>query len=407
MSEERWVRPPEDLDGPPVEPESSTVVETPPVVATEPAPHARPAATFRQTALWLAALLALVIAVLSLSPFWAPAVAPLLPWATKPVPIEAGYSSLAARVAVLEERPRQPASDADALKSELKSQAQRVERLGAAIAANRGDQAVAAANQTALQHLTEQVAAIEARSEAQAANKTTEAAKAEQELGRLGTVAADLGDRLSALEQRVRAQGSSDRTGTALLIAMLQIRDAVEEGHPFPAAYSAFNRLAHDDPALIAAATPLAATARDGVPSRAALRQQLVGVADKVARADKPAGKLKWWEQALERIKRLVTIQRIGDAPGDNPEAAISAARSALAGDDLPTAVAALGSLNGSNADPVQPWLRMARSRLAAEAALVHLQELLAARLGAASTPPPAIPGANPAPPPTTSHTPS
>jgi hypothetical protein len=414
MSEERWGRLPEDHDGSPVEPAPSAIDEIPPAVAAQPAIDTRPVTTFRQTALWLAALSALVIAGLALSPFWAPAVVPLLPWAAKSTPTAAVSSGLAARVAAFEERPAAPATDVEAIKSVLAAQAQRVERLEAALATDGRDQVAAAANKTALQQLTAQVAAIEAQSEAQAANKTTAAAKAEQELGRVGVATADLGDRLSVLEQRVRAQGSSDRTGTALLIEMLQMRDAVEGGRSFSAAYSAFTSLARDDPALIAGAAPLAGAARDGVTSRATLRRQLVDLADKVARADKPSGKLKWWEQAFDRIKRLVTIRRIGGAPRENPEAAISAAQSALATDDLSTAVSALAPLDGSSADTVQPWLQKARDRLAAKAAVVRLQELLAARLGPASAPPPARPGVspappptNPAPPPTTSRAPS
>ncbi len=414
MSEERWSRPPEDHDfapgkpePSPSEPEPSPADDIPPAVAAQPASDSRSAATFRQTALWLAALLVLVIAGLAMSPFWAPAVAPLLPWSAKPVPMAIDYSKLATRADALEERPAPSATDFSAIKSTLALQAQRIDLLEAATAASGGNQASATANKAALQQLTERVAASEARSETQAAEKTTAAAKAEQELGQLGATVTDLADRLSALEQRVRAQGSSDRTGTALLLAVLQIRDGVETGRPFPAAYGAFDGLARSDPALIAAAAPLGQAARDGVASRAMLRRQLADLAEKAARVTQPSGKLKWWEQALDRIKRLVTIRRIGAAPHDSPEATISTAQSALAVNDLATAVSVIGSLDGSDADAARQWLQMARGRLAAEAALTHLQELLAARLGAVATPPAVAPGANPAPPPTTAHAPS
>ncbi len=402
MSEERGDKPPEDRDVVAVEPEPNAAGETPPASATKPPTRARPAATFRQTALWLAALLVLVIAGLALSPFWAPAVAPLLPWAAKPAPMAGGYPELAARVAELEGRPAPPATGFDAVKSTLAAQAQRVDRLEAALAADGRDRAAAAADKTALQQLTQRVAAIEARSEAQAAGRTAGAEKTE--LGRLGTAVTALGTRLSVLEQRVRANESSSRNGAALLLAVLQMRDAVAGGQPFPTAYAAFDGLARDDPALMAGAAPLAEAARDGVASRSILRRQQADHTDAMARADKPAVKLKWWEQALDRIKRLVTIRRIGSAAHNDPEAAITAAQSALASSDLAGAVSALGSLSGSNANAAQPWLRMARGRLAAEAALAHLQELLAAHLGAASTPPPAAPGANPAPAPAASR---
>jgi hypothetical protein len=198
------------------------------------------------------------------------------------------------------------------------------------------------------------------------------------------------------LERRVSAQGSTDRTGTALLLAVLQMREAIEEARPFPAAYDDFKSLAHDDPALLAGAAPLAGAARDGVASQAVLRQRLDDFGNEIARARKSAGKRRWWEQALDSIRQLVTIRRIGVAAHAGPGAAVSTAQSALAAGNLAAAVSALGSLDGADAEMAQPWLRLARDRLAAEAALAGLQELLAARLGAAAMPSPATPAASP-----------
>jgi hypothetical protein len=403
MSEEHDDRPWEKRNAPPIAPEAATTGETPPPVAAEAVAHASPATAFRQTALWLAALLALVIAGLGLSPFWAPVVAPLLPWGAKPAPAAEGYDALASRVTALERGPEGAASNLDAVKSVLAAQMERVDRLEAALAADRQNQAQTAANKATLEQLTQRVAAIEAQTQSKAA----ESEKAVRELGRLGTVATDLGERLSAMEQRARAQVTTDRAGTALLLAELQMRDAVEEGRPFAAAYGAFNGLARDDPTLIAGAAPLAVAARDGVASRIVLRRKLAVLAGEFARAGEPAGNLRWWQQALDRIKRVITIRRIGGSAHAGPQAAVGTAQSALAGGDLAAAVSALGSLNGANAELAQPWLRMARDRLAAEEALAHLQQALAAHLGAASTPPPAAPGVAPAPPGATPRTPS
>ena len=390
MSEERGDRPPEDRGTPPVEPWPAAVDETLALVPAEAATIAPAASAFRQSAIWLALLLVVVIAGVALSPFWASAVAPLLPWGAKPAPVAADAAALGARIAALEARPAPADLDLDPIKSALAAQAQRIDRLQAALAANNQGQAVAAADKTALQQLTQRIAALESQSAAQAAGKTAESGKLEQEVARLSTGAADLGDRLSALERRVSVQRSTDRTGTALLLAVLQMREAIEEARPFPAAYGAFKGLAHDDPVLLAGAAPLAEAARDGVASPVVLLRRLNDLAGEIARAGKPAGKSRWWEQALDRIRRLVTIQRIGVAAHAGPEAAVSAAQSALAGGDLAAAVSALGPLNGTNTEMAQPWLRMARDRLAAEAALAHLQELLAVRLGSTSAPPPA-----------------
>jgi hypothetical protein len=341
--------------------------------------------------LWLAGLLVLAIAAVALSPFWAPAMAPLLPWGVKSAPI-ADDAALAARVTALEARPAQPSIDLDPIRSTLTAQAQSLDRLQAALAAQSQDQAAAAADKTVVQQLTQRVAAIEA----QAAGKTADSGRLKQELARLSTAANDLGDRLSALERRISAQGSTDRTGTALLLAMLQMREGIEEARPFPAPYGAFKGLAHDDPVLLAGAAPLAQAARDGIASQAVLRARLDNFESEIARASKPAGKLRWWEQALDRIRGLVTIRRIGVAAHAGPEAAVNVAQSALAAGNLAAAVSALGSLDSADAEIAQPWLRLARDRLAAEAALARLQELLAARLGAATKPSPAAPAASP-----------
>jgi hypothetical protein len=393
MSEELGDRPPEDRSIPPVEPQPAAIDETSPAIRAEAVTHTPAAATFRQAALWLAVLLVLVIAAVALSPVWAPAIAPLLPWGAKPAPVAAEDAALAARVTALEARPAPATVDLDPIKSALTSQALRIDRLQAALAAQSQDQAAAAADKTVVQQLTQRVAAIEA----QAASKSAESGRSEQELARLSTAANDLGGRLSALERRVSAQGSTDRTGTALLLAVLQMREAIGDARPFPAAYDAFKGLASGDAALLAGAAPLAQAARDGVANQAVLRERLDNVGNEIARrASKPAGKLRWWEQALDRIKRLVTIRRIGVAAHAGPEAAVNAAQSALAAGNLAAAVSALGSLNGADAEMAQPWLRLARDRLAAEAALARLQELLAARLGAATRPSPAAPASSP-----------
>ncbi len=51
-----------------------------------------------------------------------------------------------------------------------------------------------------------------------------------------------------------------------------------------------------------------------------------------------------------------------------------------LAGGDLEGAVGALEGLTGTPAETAQPWLRMAKERLAAEAALQRIEALLVAQ---------------------------
>ena len=88
---------------------------------------------FQRTALWLAALPALVIAAVALSPFWAPPVARTLPWGEKPPVAGQDYAALAARLTEIEKRPVPPTFDVDAIKSAESTLTRRVDQLEAAL----------------------------------------------------------------------------------------------------------------------------------------------------------------------------------------------------------------------------------------------------------------------------------
>ena len=392
MSEARNEPPAADRASPPDAREPSLAEESVPAAPSARAP--RPLAI-----LWLAGLLALVIGAAGLSPFWAPAIAPLLPWARAPA--AADYDALAARIAALEERPAPPAVDAEAAKSAEAATARRVAALETAVAALRQDQQAPSQTTAAVTQLAQRIDKIDTQSASRNAAATSEIQQIQQELAQRSAADGDLGARLAALEHRVQAQDNADHTGAVMMLALLQMREAVDEARPFPAEYATFNVLAARDTGLAAAADPLADAARDGVASRAALRQRLADLAAGTTTAKATTTKSKWWEQALARLRGLVTIRQIDEGAKPGP---VGTAQAALAQGDLAGAVAAIERLSGANAEAAQPWLRTARRRLAAETALTHLQELLTARLAAAppaapaAPPPPAAPPATPPP---------
>jgi hypothetical protein len=362
-------------------------------------------------ALWLAGMLILVIGGVLSSSFWAPAVMPWLPWGEKPAAEK--YDALAARIAALEQRPVSPPIDADAIKSAQGALGQRLAAVEAGVDAMHRGQEAATAAKAELAQLTQRVDTIAAQATARSAEQTANIQKMRQELVRRDTAAGEFAARLGALERQMQAQANIDRTGSVELLALSQMREAVADGRPFPAEYAAFKQLTARDPELAAAAEPLADVADDGVASRAVLRQRLADLAEHVGAAAAPPTKLEWWEQALRRLRALVTIRRIDDRAKIGPEATVGAAQSDLAQGDLAGAVALLGRLTGAAAETAQPWLRIARQRLAAEAALTHLRELMTARLGSpavpspAATAPPPAPGIAPAAPPTAQKAPS
>ena len=151
-------------------------------------------------------------------------------------------------------------------------------------------------------------------------------------------------------------------------------------------------------PEIAAAAAPLAEPATSGVAARPVLANRLRELAGAIATAGAPPANASenapgatpdWADQALNQLHGLVTIRRIGETaagpPGGSAVTAVNAALRALAGGDLEGAVGALDQLTGAPADAARPWLRMAKERLAVEAALQRIEALLVARLGTAA----------------------
>lgn len=345
-------------------------------------------------AILLASLLALVIAAVALSPFWAPAIASLLPWGPKPS--TADYNAIEARVSAIQAR---PIPDIEAIKSADAALAQRVAAMEREVAGlHREEEGEAPATQAALAQLTHRADALDTQLASRTRTLTDGMGKMEEELAERAAADGNMAGRLATLERQAQTQSSADRADSLLLLALLQMRQAVDEALPFPAEYAAFTKLAGHDPDLAAAVQPLADDARDGVASNARLRRQLAALAETITSAKPPQSKAKWWQQALDRLRRLVRIRRIDGAAKAGSQTAVETSQSALAQGDLAGAIAALEKLTGPNAEVAQPWLRSARRRLAAERALTRLQALLTDRLVTPPGSPPAGPASLPAP---------
>jgi hypothetical protein len=379
---------------------SAEAVATPPATDQthgESAMSTPPAGGTAQTIWWLATLLLLVIAGVGSSPFWARQVAPLLPWSSsQPAAPSEDYGDLAARVAAIEKRPAPPPPDLGAINSAADALARRVDSLEAARNADRPADVAPAVTKAELQRLEDGLSALETRSASRASGETAEFGKLRQELAQSAHVSADLADRLSAVERRLGAAGAS-RTNGALLAALSRMHEAIETARPFVSEYDAFTALAHDQPDLIGAAQPLAGLTQAGVPSRAALSDQLGKLSGRIAPPAPSPVASYLPAQARAWIHSLVTIRRIDASAQTGQEPAVRVAEAALARGDLPGAVSALQTASGSSSGAVQSWLQTAHERLTAEAALAHLQELLVARLGTPAEAPAGMPTEAPA----------
>ncbi len=378
--------------------EESGVVRAEPdaLAAADPAnPAGERRSRSRAALLLLAALLVVIVAGVALSPFWAPALTPILPWGEGPGASPDEYTALAVRVAAIEKRPGPSNGEIDAIKSAVGTLGHRVDQLEAAGKGDGPTEEAVAADKAKLQQLEQRLGTIEAQSATQTSSAVADRQNIKEEISRLGSTTADLSRRFSDLDRTVQSQGGADRTDALLALLLLQMREAVEQARPFPAAYDAFRTLARDSD-LAPTAEPLAEAARNGVASRAVLAKRLSEFAGQVAPPAEPSADADWGDQALARLRGLVTIRRLGGTAQTGPEAAERAGQAALARGDLAGAVAALEPLAAANGEAMRPWLRMARERLAAETALDRLQELLTVRLDSTRAAPGSAPPTTP-----------
>lgn len=307
---------------------------------------------WREIALGLGGALLLILALIATAPLWAP----LLPWAAR------DDAALAGRIDRL---------------ADAQQQARR-----------QGEQAAASVSE-ATQRLDRRIGALEARP----ATSAVDIADIREQQAKISGAVTDLATRVAALNKAAHAAAAPEIIDTALVLVLLQIRDAVAAGRPFAAEYQAFVALTGARPEIAAAAAPLAEPAKAGVASRAVLakglRELSATVATGTAITDAAPQSGGWGAAMLARLRTLVRIRRL-DATGSEsgPAAAVNTAERAFAGGDLAGAVGALDKLAGASAEAARPWLHMAKARLAVETALRQIETLAATRLGAAAATP-------------------
>jgi hypothetical protein len=338
-----------------------------------------PASGWRMLAIGLAGALVLLVALVGTAPFWASA----LPWAplapkNEPPPPDPRIDQLAATQQQAGQQRQQDEAAANAA----------VQRLDKRIGALEAKPAPAASD---IAELRQQVAKLSAT----ATELTTRVEALDKTLRAQAPATADLAARIEAVDKAAHSQATSGTGDTAAVLVLLQIQDAVAVGRPFAAEYEALAALARASADLMTAAQPLAEPAKSGVAGRAVLANRLRELAPaittaKAAEAAGAAGGADWTDRLLGRLAGLVQVRRVdgtgeGQSAAGGSQAVVNEAERALAGGDLEGAVAIVEKLSGPPAEAAAPWLRMAKQRLAVEAALHHIEALLAARLGAAA----------------------
>lgn len=366
---------------------------------------------YRRIAMALAGVMLLLVASVGSAPFWAP----LLPWAAAPEPASPDTGQIG--------RPEPPAAGPQESPPQAEAPPQNESSQSEPLKVERpppGPREEAAGN-AELERLGRRLDALEARS----SSPTGDIADIRRELAKLSTATADLNARVAALDKTAPAAPAADPTDMALVLALLQIRGAIAVGRPFAAEYDALAGLARTRPEIAAAAAPLAEPAKTGLATRMVLASRLRELAGAMAVGKVPldaagpadAASPDWTERALTQLRGLVAVRRTGGtdrgspdgslsgeslpgggssgggSSGGHPPAPVTAAELALAGGDLEGAVGALGGLTGGPAETAISWLRLAKQRLAVEAALLRIETLLVARLGNVLTVPSSAPG--------------
>ncbi len=200
-------------------------------------------------------------------------------------------------------------------------------------------------------------------------------------------------DSLAALEARVETLAESQAVAgsalageTALMLAVLQLRDALRGAGPFAAELGMLRKLAEsgalaDGGALAQLTAPLSPHAARGVPTPAMLKAQFPPLARAVVAQAQGGEGEDWVSGMLRRAAGLVTIRPVGPVEGDSPGAIVARAEMQLMSDNPAAALAELDALSGPAAETLRAWRAGAQARLDAQRVLTGLGELLIARL--------------------------
>lgn len=303
-----------------------------------------------------AALAGLIVA----APYWVG----LLPW-TAPASDQtaAALASIDQRLDKLERR-----------QAALDERLTRVEQRPADGSATAAQQEQAAA----LRQLADRVSALEQRPAG--SGDAAQLAPMADSVGKLTQSVAELGARIDKLEARGAAAADS-RGDEALLLAVGQLRAALDAGRPYGSELAAVRTLAQNRPELRQPLEALTGAAATGIPGTAALAQRFTEeVAPALLRVAEPAKSDSLRDRILAKLRSLVVVHRIGN-DHDPIESAVEHATAALGRNDLAGAVKALEALPPHAAAPAADWLAAAHQRLAAADALDRLAAAVTAQL--------------------------
>ena len=186
--------------------------------------------------------------------------------------------------------------------------------------------------------------------------------------------------------RRIERLIASDSATQALVLAIGQLRVAVNAGRPYQQPLSALRALSAGVDETVADLAALSPSAAAGIPDRDAIKAAFPEMAQAVRQAVLLPADAGWVDRTVATIEGLVTVRPApGEVDGEDAAAVLARAEGRLINGDLSGAVAAVASLDGEAAAAASNWLRSARARLDAETALDNLNSYAIARLANAA----------------------
>ena len=232
-----------------------------------------------------------------------------------------------------------------------------------------------------LQSLEESQAAAGIPTEALSNRLSSEAARLDELLTAQSELVARLEqaerDLAAAAANRDAAPGSQE---TLLLLAMLQLRDAIRGSGPYEEPLRMLQNLAEGDAALTEITAPLERRAPAGLPSLRDLQAAFPEVARRLAAIELGEEGEGWSAGVLRRLSEAVNLRPVGLVEGDTPTAVAARAEVKLNDGDLEGALAEISSLTGAAAEAAAQWRGEAEARVAANQAVSALGAMVSER---------------------------
>jgi hypothetical protein len=205
------------------------------------------------------------------------------------------------------------------------------------------------ATENAVKSLADNIASLSRRSDAiETALRDTQ--------GRLDKLAATLSD----LQTTARAAAAGSDRAVRLAVSAAALREAVERGSPFASELAIVKPLAPNGSAL----APLEPFASTGVPSSAALTQELTALLQpRLRAASEPTRDGGFLERLQANAEKLVRVRPIDAARSDDQDAILARIEQRAARGDVSGALAEIAKLPPDARAPFAAWVAKAQAR--------------------------------------------